>query len=103
LRRRTDFLAIQNRGRRVAGTHLLLFAQAGPGRFGVTVSRKVGVAVVRNRVKRWLRECFRRGVRARLPAGLDVVVVARPAAAGAGYEVVCRELSSLAGRLGGGR
>jgi len=46
-------------------------------RLGLSVSRKVGGAVVRNRVKRLLREAFR-AVAAGLPTGLDLVVVARP-------------------------
>jgi ribonuclease P protein component len=113
VRHRTDYLAIQNRGRRVAGPNLLLFALAGAssegqggaqgrqrqGRIGITVSKKVGNAVVRNRVKRWIRECYRRG-RPQFPARLDLVVVARPAAAAASYTVVCRELTALARRFG---
>jgi len=100
VRRRTDYVLIQNQGRRVAGQHLLLFARPGGGRLGVTVSRKVGGAVLRNRVKRWIRECYRRRA-GEFPAGMDVVVVARPNAAAAEYSVVCRELAALASRLGG--
>jgi ribonuclease P protein component len=108
VRHRTDYLAIQNRGRRVAGPNLLLFALAGAssegqegrqGRIGITVSKKVGNAVVRNRVKRWIRECYRRG-RPQFPARLDLVVVARPAAAAASHAVVCRELTTLVRRFG---
>jgi ribonuclease P protein component len=111
VRHRTDYLAIQNRGRRVAGPNLLLFAlackepegeqgrQGRQGRIGITVSKKVGNAVVRNRVKRWIRECYRRG-RPQFPARLDLVVVARPAAAAASHAVVCRELTTLARRFG---
>ncbi len=54
------------------------------------VSRKVGNAVVRNRVRRRLREALReivrsRGPRSGGPAGVDLIVVARPEAAGADY------------------
>lgn len=49
-------------------------------RLGMVVSRKVGGAVVRNRVKRGIREFFRRN-RARLTPGAQVVVVARAASA----------------------
>jgi ribonuclease P protein component len=49
-------------------------------RLGVTVSRKVGNAVVRNRVKRRIREWFRRD-RSSIGPGFDILVIARPAAA----------------------
>ena len=48
-------------------------------RLGLSVSRKVGGAVVRNRWKRLLREAFRLS-RAELPEGIDIVVIPRPAA-----------------------
>ncbi len=66
-------------------------AQAQP-RFGLTVSRKVGGAVVRNRVKRWLREAIRheRGD----IQGVDLVLIARRSAATAGYEPLRREVGS---------
>lgn len=100
VRRRPEYLTIQNRGRRLSGSHLLLFGLPGTGRLGITVSRKVGGAVDRNRVKRWVRDCFRRA-RAEFPAALDLVVVARPGAAGAGHRAVCRELKTLAARFAG--
>jgi len=102
VRKRPEYLEIQNRGRRATSAHLLLFALPGSGRLGVTVSRKVGGAVERNRVKRWIRECFRR-TRASFPVSLDLVVVARPGAAGARHESICRELTTLAGRFGAAR
>jgi len=50
-------------------------------RLGITVSRKVGNAVVRNRVKRSVREWFR-ARRPRLAPGVELVVIGRSAAAG---------------------
>ena len=54
--------------------------EGAPARLGLTVSRRVGGAVTRNRVKRRIREWFRRN-RSALPLDRDLVVIARPAAA----------------------
>jgi ribonuclease P protein component len=59
-----------------------------PQRIGITVSRRVGNAVVRNRVKRRVREWFR-GCRQKLRGGIDVVVIGRARAA----ELSGREVS----------
>ena len=67
-------------------------------RLGITVTRRVGKAVIRNRVKRQVRECFRRR-RALLDDGLDVVVIARAGAAGLLAPGVEVELGSLLGGL----
>jgi ribonuclease P protein component len=60
----------------------------------VTASRKVGDAVVRNRVKRRIREAFR-AQRGLLPPGSDLVVIARPAAAALGGRELAANLAGL--------
>jgi ribonuclease P protein component len=103
LRRRREFLAVQQRGRRLyAGEVLVLALDAGGDRprIGITVSSKVANAVARNRVKRWVREAFR-AVRADLPP-VDLVVVARRGATEMGLAGARRALGAAREKLLGG-
>ena len=88
LRTRADFQRVRDAAAR-GWPHPLLVLYVAPNdlaisRAGITVSGRVGKAVVRNRVRRRLREALRARW-PRLPAGLDVLVVARPAAATASW------------------
>lgn len=98
LRRREDFLRCYREGRRRHGSLVVLHAlpnALGHPRLGLTVGRKVGGSVVRNRVKRRIREIYRRwSDRSRLP-GLDLVVHAKPAIAGAPFTELATELDRL--------
>lgn len=87
LRTRTEFLRVQEGGRKIeAGPFLALVRknELGWTRLGITVSKKVGSAVTRVRIRRRLRELFRRN-RAALPSGLDMVLVARTSAKEASF------------------
>ena len=106
MRSSDEFKRVMRSGRRASGTalsvHLLLAAgvvpeDAGP-KVGFVVSRAVGSAVVRNRVKRRLRELMRRRL-ACLPGGCLLVVRAHPAAAGASQADLAADLDLVLGRL----
>jgi ribonuclease P protein component len=77
--RSADFRRVTRRGRRGQSQHFLIFLlrrdDARPARLGITVTRKVGNAVRRNRIKRLVREWFRR--RQRDLGACDLVVIAK--------------------------
>jgi ribonuclease P protein component len=122
LRRRVDFLRVQANGVRTSTTHFVLLVAGRPAdkdcpdpanakaRLGVVVTKKVGNAIVRNRVKRLCRECFRLWPDF-APPGIDLVVIAREGAGELGLATVRDEwlrarpslLKRCAGVLAGGR
>ena len=95
IRRRREYLRLQRDGRRRHTAHLVLIHRPNVGplsRLGVTVSKRVGNAVVRNRVKRLLREVFRRH-RLKIQPSRDLVVIAKPGAETLTYAQAATELA----------
>ncbi len=83
VRKRAEFREIQSQARRVKLPHFVLLLHArtpaeGETRLGITASRRVGNAVVRNRCKRLIREAFR-ATRELWAPDLDLVVIVRRA------------------------
>ena len=80
VRKRAEFDRIQKGGSRVNTRSFVLVLAGrkdrGPARLGITASRKIGGAVVRNRAKRLVREAFR-ALGELFPPGLDLVVIVR--------------------------
>jgi len=107
LSRSAEFERAYRQGRSHSNRHLVVYAFPRGGgaeaRLGLSVSRKVGGAVDRNRVKRLLREAYAAEIEL-VPAGHDVVVVARPSvrelAEREGLEGVRRSLRELLEKAG---
>jgi ribonuclease P protein component len=101
LRRSADFDRV--RANRSSWAHPLLVCSRrprgdpDPTRVGIVVGRRVGKAIVRNRVKRRIREAARL-LHPRLQPGNDVVFIARPGAADASFEEIARVVELLIGR-----
>jgi ribonuclease P protein component len=101
LTRRAEFLRVQEQGKKVSAGALLGAAlpnEPGATRLGITVSSKVGNAVVRAAIRRRLREIFRKR-RDELPAGIDLVLIARSSAKGAESDELGRAFGTIATRL----
>lgn len=101
LRRRAEFLKVQEQGHKITADCLLALVLPNPTgktRVGLTVSNKVGNSVVRNKIRRRLRELYRKRQHA-LPKGLDLVVIARNSAAEADFATLGRAFERVAGEL----
>ena len=94
LRKRPEFLNLSRTGKKVHSPNFIVIStnnERGESRLGITVSSKVGNAVVRNRIKRRLREIFRRRRREWVSAS-DIVVIARKGAAALSSALIQKEI-----------
>jgi ribonuclease P protein component len=103
LRQRREFEECYASGARVSGRHLQVFVlpardPAARVRLGISVSKRVGGSVVRNRVRRRLREIFRRTRGATISAPVSLVVNARTSAATATFPELAEDFAATVKR-----
>ncbi|MFP4225971.1 MAG: ribonuclease P protein component [Desulfobacterales bacterium] len=101
LLRRAEFLSVSKSGKKLQDPYFILIYQTGRTdrpRLGVTVSKRVGKAVTRNRLKRLIREFFRKN-RFALETNWDINIIAKPAAASLTARGVQDALAGLFSRI----
>ena len=101
LKQNYEFRRVYNKGKSGVSALLVVYARpnrGGRNRLGVTVSTKLGKAVVRNRVRRRLREIYRLS-QPELKQGYDVVLVARARAVAASYSELARAYRRICAKL----
>jgi len=94
IRKSTDFRLVQENGRKWRNKDLLFIYTSSSltfSRVGLVVSKKVGCAVVRNQVKRWLREASRHNY-CELIKGVDVVIIAFPSTAQSTFNILKKQI-----------
>ena len=102
LTKNREFHRVYSRGKYAASAFLVVyFLKNGldSTRIGITTSKKTGNAVMRNRIRRLIKENVRH-VYNKLPRGMDVVIVARKSENNANFDVIGKELRYLFYRLG---
>lgn len=108
IKNRRDFLAATARGKKCVTSAFILQkvtrdarhpVNAGEARIGYTVTKKMGNAVARNRIKRRLREAWKRAAPQRAEAGCDYVLIARNKAMTCDFSELVREMEFAFSRI----
>lgn len=97
LKRGKDFQLTYKKGKSLAGQYVILYYiknNLNLNKFGFSVSKKIGKAVVRNRTKRILRECCRLH-QDELKTGYNIIFIARPKIKGIKFQLVEEEILKL--------
>lgn len=92
-----EYQQVYQEGKRVGGRYLIIFCKENRrtvNRFGIVTSKKVGQAVVRNRIKRQLR-ALARSITDKTQSKFDIVVVARPGIKDCTYEMIEKDFLLL--------
>lgn len=97
LKKNYEFMRLYNKGRFFVGKYIVLYViknNTKTNRLGITVNKKVGKAVKRNRLKRLIKECYRQ-YEASVKEGCDLVFVARNSETLPVYSQIKREMKFL--------
>lgn len=103
LKKDKEFRRVYSKGRSFANRELVIYIlnnNTDNNRLGISVSKKVGNAVTRNRVKRLIKEVYRVEYKGKLKVGYDIVVLGRINAANCSYDRIKGSLGHLFKKVG---
>ena len=102
LRKDSDFRRVYKHGKSFANRYLVMYIMRNNleyNRVGISVSKKVGKAIVRNKVKRRIRESFRLDVDKKIKSGYDIVFIARVAISDMQYNEINKSMKHLVNKF----
>ena len=102
LKKDSDFRKVYKHGKSFANKYLVIYIlknKSDYSRVGISVSKKVGKAIVRNKVKRRIRESFRLDVDKKIKSGYDIVFIARVAINDVQYNEVNKSMKHLVNKF----
>ena len=98
IKKDSDFRRVYQRGKSLADRNLVIYTmknKSDKSRIGISISKKVGKAPVRNRIRRCIKEAYRLNIDERVQAGYDMVFIARISAADKDYREIERSLKYI--------
>ena len=102
LRKDSDFRRVYKHGKSFANRYLVMYIMRNNleyNRVGISVSKKVGKAVVRNKVKRRIRESYRLYVDGKIKSGYDIVFIARVSISDVEYNDIYKAMKHLVNKF----
>jgi ribonuclease P protein component len=104
LKRRAEFLRVAGKGRKMPTPGVVMQAllrdDAGPARLGFTVTKKIGNAVIRNRVRRRLREAVRISLLGKPVTGADLVLIGRESTCKRAFHLLVEDITRALAKAG---
>lgn len=98
IKKDSDFRRVYQRGKSLADRNLVIYTmknKSDKSRIGISISKKVGKAHVRNGIRRCIKEAYRLNIDERVQAGYDMVFIARISAADKDYREIERSLKYI--------
>ncbi|MGL5330057.1 MAG: ribonuclease P protein component [Peptostreptococcaceae bacterium] len=102
LKKDSDFRKVYKHGKSYANKHLVMYIldnKSEQSRIGISVSKKVGKAIIRNKVRRRIKEAYRLNIDENIKNGYDIVFIARIAIKDVDYQDIEKSMKHLVKKL----